>query len=39
MSDAIAPAARLGLLDRLIIMSGGSPDNFKVNRGKEASNA
>lgn len=31
--------ARLGLLDRLILLSGGSPDSFKVIREKEASHA
>lgn len=31
--------ARLGLLDRLIIMSGGSPDTFKVIREKQVSHA
>lgn len=31
--------ARLGLLDRLILLSGGSPDSFKVIREKDASHA
>lgn len=31
--------ARFGLLDKLIMLSGGSPDTFKVIRERQVSNA
>lgn len=31
--------ARLGLLDKLIMLSGGSPDSFKIKREVKVSHA